>query len=145
MVPGSRNSDPGSHIAGSSPPSLLQFEPCIFIARRFQLFRLSSLVDLLRRTVLNHARRSQQLTFLQINPKSHHDGIRIHGPTLPIEAVEDYTYHYRPLGVDRWGGDRLLFFLHVFVMSLTKTHYADYSYQSCSDVISSPRMNPENK
>ena len=31
-----------SHIAGSSPPSPVRFVPCIFIARRFQLFLPSS-------------------------------------------------------------------------------------------------------
>ena len=38
----SRNSDPGSHTAGSSPPSPLRFVPCLFIARRFQRFLPSS-------------------------------------------------------------------------------------------------------
>ena len=42
-LPPSRNSDPGSHhVAGSSPPSPLRSMPCIFIARRFQLFPPSS-------------------------------------------------------------------------------------------------------
>ena len=38
-------------MAGSSPPSPLRFVPCIFIARRFQLFLLSSTcVELCSRT-----------------------------------------------------------------------------------------------
>ena len=70
------------HIAGSSPPLPLRFVPCIFIARRSQLFVPSSTrVEL----CFTHARRSQRFMFfvffLQINSKSHHR-IRTHGPTL---------------------------------------------------------------
>ena len=38
----SRESDPGSHMSRRLFPSPLRFVPCIFIARRFQLFRPSS-------------------------------------------------------------------------------------------------------
>ena len=81
-IPPSRNSDPGSHRRLFFPP--LHYGSClvIFVARIFQLFLPSSTP---RRIVLTHARRSQQLMllfFLQINSKSHHGGIRTHGPTL---------------------------------------------------------------
>ena len=41
-LPPSRNSDPGSHSRLFCPPPPLRFVPCIFIARRFQLFIPSS-------------------------------------------------------------------------------------------------------
>ena len=52
----------GGHIAGSSPPFPLRFVPCIFVPRK-KISALASLVDL-RRTVLTHARRSQQLLLI---------------------------------------------------------------------------------
>ena len=98
------------HIAGSSPPSPLRFEPCILSREDFS----SSLVDS-RRIVLTHAmyssRRSQQLilfiVILQINSKSHHGGIRTHGPLLIlVEAFEGYHYN-RKGGVTVAGRPRL--------------------------------------
>ena len=66
-------------IAGSSPPSALWFVPCIFIARRFQLFLPSSTRVELRLPTLG----AETFFFtLQINSKSRHGGIRTHGPTL---------------------------------------------------------------
>ena len=77
------------HIAGSSPlPTTVR----ALHFYREKISALSSLVDS-RRIVLAHARRSQQLTlftFFKINSKSHHGGIRTHGPTLVV--FEGYHY-----------------------------------------------------
>ena len=87
------------HIAGSSPPLPTTVRALHFY--REKISALSSLVDS-RRIVLTHARRSQQLIFLfylQIESKSHHGGIRTHGPTL----VAFEGYHY----IDHRGDRRL--------------------------------------
>ena len=77
------------HIAGSSPPLPTTVRALHFYRKKISA--LSFLVDS-RRTVLTHARRSQQLIlfylFLQKNSKSRHGGIRTHGPTLV--AFEGY-------------------------------------------------------
>ena len=86
-LPPSRNSDPGSHSRLFSPL------PTTVRALHFYREKISAVFSLVdsRRTVLTHARRSQQLILsllLQINSKSHHGGIRTHGPTLV--AFEGY-------------------------------------------------------
>ena len=87
-LPPSRNSDPGSHGRLFSPPP--HYGSCLALLSREDFS--SSLVDS-RRIVLTHARRSQQLilfSFLQIDSKSRHGGIRTHGPTRLIVAFEGY-------------------------------------------------------
>ena len=65
-LPPSRNSDPGSHIAGSFPlPTTYGSRPG-FLSR--EDFRSSSLVDS-RRIVPSHAKRSQQLVILNVANK----------------------------------------------------------------------------
>ena len=74
------------HIAGSSCPLRATVLALHFYHEKSPAF--SSLV-VSRRIVPTHARRSQQLIlflFLQINSKSHHGGIRTHGPTVFIAA-----------------------------------------------------------
>ena len=80
-LPPSRNSDPGGHIAGSSPPL-----PATVRALQFYREKISTLFSLVdsRRIVPSHARRSQQLILytpeyflLQMYSKSHHGGIRL--------------------------------------------------------------------
>ena len=85
------------HIAGSSLPFPLRFVPCIFIARRFELFLPSSTRVELCPPML-HALSSWYFSFFwQINSNSHHGEIRTHGPTLV--AFEGYIPpHHR---VDR--------------------------------------------
>ena len=79
----SRNSDPGSHSRLFSPPYLLRFVPCIFIARKFQLFLPSSTrVELCLPTLGGLSSSSFFILFLHISPKPRHGGIRTHGPTL---------------------------------------------------------------
>ena len=78
------------YVAGSSPS--LPATVLVLHFYRENILALSSFVDL-RRTVLTHARRFQQLllirfVFLQICSKSHDGGIRTHGPTLV--AFEGY-------------------------------------------------------
>ena len=77
------------HIAGSFSPSPLRTVRALHFYRE-KISALSSLVDS-RRIVLTRARRSQQLilffSFLQINSRSHHGGIRTHGPTLLIVVL----------------------------------------------------------
>ena len=95
-LPPSRNSDPGTHSRLFSPlPTTVRALHCY----REKISALSSLVNL-RRTVLTHAinRRSQQLLvlflfFSKINSKSHHGGIRTHGPTLLIVYIAFEGYH----------------------------------------------------
>ena len=77
--PASRNSDPGSHSR--------LFPTKVRALHSFYRVETSALTSLLvdsRRIVPTHATRSQQLThfviFAIINSKSHHSGIRTHGP-----------------------------------------------------------------
>ena len=76
------------HIAGSSP--LLPTTVRALHFYREKISALSSLVNS-RRIVPSHARRSQQLIlfilFLQVQSKSHHGGIRTHGPTLLLSLI----------------------------------------------------------
>ena len=85
------------HIAFSSPP--LPTAVCALYFYREKTSTLPSLVDS-RRSVLTHARRSQQLilfSFLQINSKSRHGEIRTPGPTLV--AFEGY---HKSTGATGW-------------------------------------------
>ena len=82
-LPPSRNSDPGSHTRLFSPSSPLRFVPCIFIARRFQLFLPSSTrVQLNRACPTLGALSTRSFLCLHKKSKFHHGGIRTHGPTL---------------------------------------------------------------
>ena len=77
-----------SCIAGSSSPLPLRFVRCFCIAIIMQLFLPSSTrVELCLPTLQLCYKRSQHFfpfLFLQTNSKSHHGGIRTHGPTLLI-------------------------------------------------------------
>ena len=87
--------------------------PCIFIARRFQFSffhrRLARvcLIVCLPTLLMMGAFTSRSFFFLQINSKSHHGGVRTHGPTLLQQ--QQYSQHSRVTTINRpHGGDRQL-------------------------------------
>ena len=119
-LPPSRNSDPGAHSRLFSPfPTKVR----AVHFRREKISALSSLVDS-RRTVLTHARRSQQLLilfdFLEMISKSHHGGIRTHGPTPLIVLVVAFQGYHLTTGATG---------LCVrFLCSIPRTRYIGRSY-----------------
>ena len=81
------------HTAASSPPSPLRFVPFIFTARRLQPFSPSSTSAELRLpTLFRRFFSSCPCSFLQINSKYHHRGIRVTKTNASVAAFEGNHY-----------------------------------------------------